>query len=84
MSSTEDLKEFLNSTHPTFVSDFESLLKMISYRCPEKDHKSLTSVWAQYNALLALTEKFASRADAASEEMSRLVQSEVSSKIENL
>ena len=84
MSSEADLKEFLNSTHPTFVSDFKSLLTLSYDPTNTEMHRLLNSMWMQYNALLALTEKIAFRADATSEEMSRLVQSEVSSKIENL
>jgi hypothetical protein len=37
----------------------------------------LEALWARYNALLALAERFAGRADAAAEEMFRIVKSEV-------
>jgi len=79
--SRKELREFLDDQQPGFVQDFEELLK-IAYegdRAQMKGH--LEALWARYNMLLALAERFAGRADAAAEEMSRIVISEVDKRI---
>lgn len=64
-----------------FVHDFEVLFTA-AHMMKNPDVKShLEALWARYHALLSLTEIFAGRADAAAEEMTRIVRSEVDSKI---
>lgn len=77
LSSWEELSEFLGDQQPAFIQDFEALF-LISDRHETGQMKSLLeALWARYNALLALAEVFAGRADAAVEEMSRYVRKEL-------
>lgn len=75
MRSSAELKKFLDDQQPRFVEDFEALLKMVYENRNEMARAHLESLWARYNMLLALTERFAGRADAAAEEMCRFVRS---------
>lgn len=77
MRSSKELKEFLDEQQPRFVEDFEALLQIAYSGDLDKMKGHLEALWARYNALLALAERFAGRADAAAEEMFRIVKSEV-------
>jgi hypothetical protein len=81
--SRKELRKFLDELQPGFVQDFEALLK-IAYTGDHAQMKGhLEALWARYNQLLALAERFAGRADAAAEEMARIVTSEVDKKIKH-
>lgn len=77
MRCTKELTEFLAEQQPQFVKDFEELLKAVHDGGHVLMKGHLESLWARYNMLLALAERFAGRADAATEEMYRLVRSEI-------
>jgi hypothetical protein len=79
--SRSELKEFLDDQQQRFIEDFEALLKIAYTGDHEQMKGHLESLWARYNALLALAERFACRADAAAEEMCRIVISEVDKSI---
>lgn len=83
MRSRAELKEFLDDQQPEFVKEFEALLKMAHEGADENMRAHLEALWARYNMLLALAERFAGRADAAAEEMYRYVKSEVDKKIKS-
>ena len=74
MRSRSELKAYLDEEQPRFNSDFEVLL--IKAGSDPEMKGALESLWARYNALLALCERFACRADAAAEEMYRVVKKE--------
>lgn len=77
MRSKKELEAFFNDQQPRFVEDFEALLKLSTEGGLGEVKGHLESLWARYNMLLALTERFAARADAAAEEMCRIMKSEV-------
>lgn len=83
MRSRKELKEFLDDQQPGFVQDFEALLKMAYEGDLTQMKGHLEALWTRYNMLLALAERFAGRADAAAEEMSRIVGSEVDKRIQH-
>jgi hypothetical protein len=72
MRCGKELREFLNDQQPQFVKDFEELLKAAHSKGPDSMKCHLESLWARYNMLLALAERFANRADACWEEKSWL------------
>jgi hypothetical protein len=77
VTSSNELKEFLDEQQPQFVEDFEALLRISYTGNPGNMKGHLEALWARYNALLALAERFAGRADAAAEEMYRVVKNEI-------
>ena len=71
-----ELKEFLDDQQPRFVQEFGELLRLsIEGECyGMRGH--LEALWARYSMLLALAERFAARADAAGEEMTKFMHRE--------
>lgn len=76
MTNSDELAVFLKEQQPRFNEDFAALLKgTFSMESGLKGH--LEAIWARYNTLLALAERFAGRADAAYVESCRVLHLEL-------